>query len=355
MALPFPILDPHIHLWEPRSTPRQVSPAVKLLGWNERLIQSLGPKLFPRAAIDFVGVIDHVASPYLPGTYLAESEGWEVRGFVHVQAGWHAKGDLAEVDETRWLEALCGRDLLAIVGEARLGAGELDRVLDGHAAASARFVGVRDMTAHHADSGVLDWDARGAGTMDDPAWRAGLRRLGERGLTFDAWMYAGQLGAFERALQEAPETPVMLCHLGSPVGAAGPYARQGANAAERERIVAAWERDLRAVAAHPRVHAKISGLAMPVLGFDWHRRSAPPSVGEVVDGFAPFVEVALDAFGPERCLFASNFPMDKASLPWTTLYAAFEQLAPSDPATQRALFHDNAARFYGLDPAAPAE
>jgi predicted TIM-barrel fold metal-dependent hydrolase len=103
------------------------------------------------------------------------------------------------------------------------------------------------------------------------------------------------------------------------------------------------------LAQHPNVHVKLSGLMMPVLGFGFHTRREPPGVSELVDKLGPLVEHALTAFSPARCFFASNFPIDKVSAPWRTLLQAMAQLlASQDPATQRAIFHDNAARFYNL-------
>ena len=355
MALPFPIVDAHIHLWDPRTTPRAVTPAVRLLGWNERVLRAVGARLFPKASIDFVGRVDHVMHPYLPGSHRRDRGEQAFRGFVHVQAGWHGKGPLGPVGETRWLEEVCGQDLLAIVGQADLASPGLGTLLDAHAEASARFVGVRDMLARDPDPGVMDWDERPAGCAD-PDWERGFAELGRRGLTFDAWMYAPQLPAFEAVARAHPETRVVLDHLGSPVGIGGPFAGYGATAEARESIRKRWEEDLRRIAEQPQVHVKVSGLAMPISGWGWHQRAEPPSVDEVIDAFGPLVEVALDAFGVERCLFASNFPMDKAALPWSTLYAAFEALIePMGPEAQRAVFHDNAARFYGLDGAPSAE
>lgn len=322
---------------------------MKLLGWNERLLRSVGPRLFPSAAVEFVGAVDHVMHPHLPGTYLRNTGAHAVRGFVHVQAGWEGRGALAGVGETRWLEDLCGKDLLGIVGQAHLESPELGALLDAHAAASTRFVGVRDMLAFDPDSGVLDFATR-PGRARDPAWRRGFAELGRRGLTFDAWMYHPQLGELEEVVRAHPETRVVLDHLATPIAAGGAFASFGATASDRSRIREDWERDLRAVAAHDQVFAKLSGLTMPVLGWGYHRRASPPSAGEVADALGPLIEIALDAFGVERCLIASNFPMDKVSLPFATLYDAFIQLTESlGPAAQTALFHDNAIRFYGLD------
>ncbi|MBO6939854.1 MAG: amidohydrolase family protein [Deltaproteobacteria bacterium] len=349
MPLGFPIVDPHIHLWDPGSTPREVTPAVKLFGWNDRLLRALGPRLFPKSALDFVGVIDHVMAPYLPGTYRRDTGGWAVRGYVYVQAGWKEKGALGPVGETRWAEAIGGRDMLGIVGDARLSDPELGHLLDAHQQASARFVGVRDMTAHDADAGVMDFDAH-PGRMADPAWRRGFAELGRRGLTFDTWMYSEQLGELRALLRDHEGTKVVLDHLGTPIGVGGPYAGQGQSAADRARRFERWSADLEALAAHPNLCVKVSGLTMPILGWPFGERSSPPSVRQVVDALGPMVETALAHFGADRCLFASNFPMDKAVLPWTTLYEAFAQLTASHgEAVQRRLFHDNAVAFYGLD------
>lgn len=350
MAVDVPVLDPHVHLWDPRTTPREVTLAVKLLGWNDALLSRLGPKLFPRSAIGFVGRADYVLHSYLPADWRADAGDVASAGFVHVQAGWHGRGPLGPVGETRWLESVCGPELRAIVAEARLDAPNLPALLDAHAAASARFVGVRDMTAFDDDRAVMNWTTAGD-RMQKGAWRRGLALLGERKLSFDAWCYHRQLGDLAAALREAPQTRVVLCHLGTPIGYGGPFGRYGADAAQRARIFAEWKEGLAAVAACPNVHAKISGLAMPILGFGFHERPTPPTVGELVDKLGPLVEHALATFTPARCFFASNFPMDKVSAPWRSLFDAFAELVGGyDVATRRALFHDNAARFYGLPP-----
>jgi L-fuconolactonase len=348
MALDVPVLDPHVHFWDPRSTPREVSPAVKLLGWNESLLRAVAPRLFPRAIAGFVGRPDYLLRPYLPGDWMGERGETRSPGFVHVQAGWHGRGPLASVGETRWLESLCGVDLRGIVAQARLESRHLVPLLDAHAAASARLVGVRDMTAFDDDPGVMNWTAAGDRMGREP-WRRGLALLGERGLTFDAWCYHPQLGELAAAAREAPGTRIVLCHLGTPLGYGGPFGTRGRDDSARRQVEGAWRDGLASVAACPNVHAKISGLAMPVLGFGFHERSTPPSVSELVDKLGPMVEYALSLFTPARCFFASNFPMDKVSASWGSIFGAFAQIvAGRDVATRRALFHDNAVRFYGL-------
>ncbi|UJR87134.1 amidohydrolase family protein [Sandaracinus amylolyticus] len=340
MSLDVPVLDAHVHLWDPRTTPRIVSPAVKLFGFSERVLHGLGSRLFPQRDLDFVGRTDHVLASFLPGHLRLDHASEDVRGFVHVEASWQARDPMRYAEETRWLEALCGPDLRAIVGHADLAHPRLDALLQAHRAASARFVGVRDKLAFSRDPKIARWTTS-EDRMRDPAWRHGYARLGERGLTFDAWMYAPQLRDFETLVREVPGTRVVLDHLGTPIGLGGP---------EGARVAATWHEDLARLAQHRQVHAKISGLTMPIVGFGLHARLTPPSAGELADVLGPHVEHALRVFGVERCFFASNFPMDKVSVPWSTLYEAFAQLTSTrTQGERRALFHDNALRFYGVE------
>lgn len=344
-----PILDAHIHLWDPRTTPRTVSPLVKALGWNPRLLRVAAAKAVPDTAMAFVGRPDHVLAPFLPGMWYGETGGADVRGFVHIQADWQVKGPMGHADESRWLEALCGRDLRAVVGRADLADARLEALLDAHVEASPRFVGIRDYLAHGgSDEGLMSF-ASGPDRTAEHAWRRGYDRLGERGLTFDAWTYAPQLPAFERLVAEHTRTKVVLCHAGSPVGAGGPFASHGRSPADRESLRSRWADDLAAIAQHPQVHVKLSGLAMPIIGWGWHDQAAPPRVDQVVDAYGPLVSHVLEVFGPSRCIAASNFPMDRVSLSWTTLYEALDQLtAHLSDDDRRAIFHDNAIAFYGI-------
>ena len=349
-----PILDPHIHQWSPRTTPRTVTPAVKLFGWSAWLMRNLVPKLFPKASLEFVGKVDYVMGDYLPADWGQDCAGFDVRGFVHVQADWQGRGEHPAAGETAWLEQIGGEPLRAIVGEAELDDPKLGALLDAHARASSRFVGIRDVLAFDPDRAVMDYDHR-PDRCAEPAWRAGLAELGRRGLTYDVWLYGPQMRGLEAALaavfRDEPNTRVVLDHLGTPIGLGGPYGSHGTDAAAREHILGRWRDDLAALAVHEQLRAKISGLFMPILGWGLHQREQPPSVTEVVDRIGPLVEHALDCFGPERCMFASNFPMDKVSLSWATLFEAFAQLVQTRSDAERLdLFHDNAARYYGLEP-----
>ncbi|WP_370323926.1 amidohydrolase [Euzebya sp.] len=349
-----PIIDAHIHLWDPRTTPRTASPLVRGLGWNERLLRRAAQRLVPDASLAFVGRPDQVLNPYLPGTWWNETDGADVRGFVHVQADWQSKTAMGQVEETRWLESVCGRDLLALVGNADLADPRLDAVLDAHCEASGRFRGIRDYLAHGGDDEGLASFADSPDRLAQHAWRRGFDRLGARGLTFDAWAYGHQLDDVAELVADHPGTPVVLCHAGSPVGVGGPFAAAGRTESDRQAVLDRWRDDLAAVAAHDHVHVKLSGLAMPISGWGWHERVTPPGVEEVADALGPLVEHVLATFGPSRTMAASNFPMDRVSLRWTTWFDALDRLTASHPEhDRRAIFHDTAATFYRIDQPAP--
>ena len=140
-----------------------------------------------------------------------------------------------------------------------------------------------------------------------------------------------------------------LCHLATPMGAGGPFAGVGQSESERRDIEARWRKIIERLADFDHVSAKISGLTMPILGWDYHKRESLPGKDEVRVALSPFVEHAIESFGVDRCMFASNFPMDKVSLPFETLYDAFEEIVSGfSEAERRKLFRDNAARFYRI-------
>jgi predicted TIM-barrel fold metal-dependent hydrolase len=142
----------------------------------------------------------------------------------------------------------------------------------------------------------------------------------------------------------------MLCHMGGPVGIGGPYGEVGQTPRDRANARARWRDLMSRVASHSNVQLKLSGLAMPICGFGFGERQVPPSAQEVVDAFAPLLEFAIETFGVARCSFASNFPVDKASLTYAQMFDVFEAIVATRPAAERrALFRDNATRFYRID------
>lgn len=324
---------------------------MKLFGRWPALLERIGRAVTPRPLVEFVGVTDHVVHAHLPADFRAGVGHHDVEGIVHVEAGWTARGVLGPVGETRWLDQLDDPPL-ALVGHAVIDDPEkLEAQLDGHSVASGRLRGIRDSMAAHPDRRVHSWTDPARFGSDET--RSGVATLGERQLTFEAWCYSNQLDELAQLASDVPMTTIMLDHIGTPVGLGGPFGGQGETAADRERIRDHWYASLERVAANPNVHCKLSGLLMPICGFGYHERSADdrPSRSEVVDALAPHVLNAISTFGPERCMFASNFPMDKVSIGYEELWDVFIEIAADAGLTgeqEAALFADNAAAFYRL-------
>ncbi len=238
-----------------------------------------------------------------------------------------------------------GAVIAGIVAHADLRGGPLlDEALDAHeAAGQGLFKGIRHSGARDPHPEALRIPGRGAeGLYADPAFRAGVARLGERGLAYDTWHYHHQNPAFAELARAVPGTTIVLDHFGTPLGV-GPYATQ------REAIFSQWQRDIEAIACCPNVVAKIGGLAMPDNGFGWDQRARPASSDELVEAQARYYHHAIACFGPGRCMFESNFPVDRRSLPYGVYWNAMKKLAARySAAEQQALFHDNAARIYKL-------
>jgi predicted TIM-barrel fold metal-dependent hydrolase len=238
-----------------------------------------------------------------------------------------------------------GAVIAGIVAHADLRGGPLlDAALDAHdAAGGGLFKGIRHSGARDPHPEALSIPGRGAeGLYADPAFRTGVARLGERGLSFDTWHYHHQNPAFADLARAVPGTTMVLDHFGTPLGV-GPYATQ------REAIFGQWQRDIAAIARHPNVVAKIGGLAMPDNGFGWDRRARPASSDELVQAQARYYHHTIECFGPARCMFESNFPVDRRSLPYGVYWNAMKKIAAGyGPADQQAMFHDNAQRIYRL-------
>jgi len=353
MAADTPILDAHMHQWDLRSNPSEAAILVKLFGWNDFVKEWVARLLFPESTFRFVGKLDYVSNDYLIEDYRAELGLLASRflGTVYVEAIWKAKKHIDLVGETEWVERLDpgASTFKALVGSAELDRPDLGKLLQAHEGASTRFRGIRDKLACHPDRRVMDY-ARSPTLMRDGAWRAGYLMLGERGLSFDAWMYYHQLPDFIDLVRAIPETPVVLCHLGTPIGLAGDYGGLGNTAAERDEIAGQWKDSLSRLAEVPHLRFKISGLLMPIVGFGAEQQPTTMSKDEFVDRVGPFVTWALDTFGIQRCMFGSNFPIDKVSISYQTLVAALDELLANRTEEEKQLFFNGVARdFYRIN------
>ncbi len=233
----------------------------------------------------------------------------------------------------------------AIVGHADLTLGARVRdVLEAHLrAGNGRFRGVRHLTAWDADRSLLNPISAGPpDLLSSQSYREGLGQLAPLGLSYDAWLFHPQLPELLDLARAFPQTTIILNHAGGPLGA-------GAYRGRRKEVFAVWERDMRALATCPNVVVKLGGLGMRVNGFDFERGIDPPSSEDLAAAWRPYIETCIDAFGADRCMFESNFPVDKGSYGYVACWNAFKRLTQALPAADRAsLFSGTATRVYRL-------
>ena len=273
--------------------------------------------------------------------------------FVECGASYRTDGPehLKVIGETEWLAGVAeesagdggGAAIRGIVSSADLRLGEaVDEVLAAHEAAGrGLFRGIRQRTNH--DPLVSEAHDAEPGILSDPAFIDGLRRLAARGHTFDAWSFHCQIPELVAAARAVPEATIVSDHLAGPVGV-GPYA------ADRRATMDGWRAQMADLAACPNVVLKLGGIGMHVLGIPWDERPLPPTSTEIVDVWADDIRWCIDAFGPDRCMFESNFPVDALGMGYAVLWNAFKLIAADQsPADKAALFHDTAERVYRLD------
>ena len=166
--------------------------------------------------------------------------------------------------------------------------------------------------------------------------------LESMGLSFEAWMFFHQLPDLVGFAKAVPDLTIILNHVGGLLRT-GPYAG-------RDDVMETWRKGIAAVAQCPNVNMKLGGIGMPRTGFDWAARSEPVGSEELARDMAPLMDYCIDQFGPGRCMFESNFPVDKVSYSYNVMYNAFKRLSKGySPSERAAMFHDNAARAYRID------
>jgi len=232
-----------------------------------------------------------------------------------------------------------------IVGYADLTLGAaVEKVLEAMiAAGGGRFRGIRFITASHPDQAA--WGSmvsRPEGLLTDRHVREGFARLAPLGLSLDAWMYHTQLGELVDLARAFPETQIVLDHVGGAIGV-------GRYAGKRDEVFPVWKASIQQIAKCPNVVVKLGGLAMCLLGYDFHLRPKPPSSEQAAAAWRPYIETCIEAFGPNRCMFESNFPPDKGQCSYPVIFNAFKRLsAQYNEAEKTALFSKTATDFYRL-------
>ena len=313
-----PICDPHHHLWDHAQSRYLLDELLADVDSGHNVVSTV---FMECAAMYRAGGPDALRP-------LGETE------FVNGIAAMSASGGYGE-----------GRMCAAIVGfvDLTLGAAA-GAALDAHMAASGRFRGIRHASGWDASDTVRNSHTNPTqGLLADETFRAGFRELGKRGLTFDAWLYHTQLPELVDLARSFPHQPIVLDHFGGPLGI-GPYEGRRAEIFER------WKTDVAALAECPNVVAKLGGLVMPINGFGFHKRDKPATSDELAAATRDYYLHMIDRFGPERCMFESNFPVDKQSCSYPVLWNSFKKIAAGCSASEKAaLFHDTAVRVYRVE------
>jgi predicted TIM-barrel fold metal-dependent hydrolase len=317
-----PICDPHHHLWDQRP--------------------------------------DRVEPRYLIDEILADlTSGHHVVSTVFIQCGAMHRADgpeaLRPVGETEFVNGIAAMSASGIYGSARICAGivgtadltlgdEVVPVLEAHVrAGGGRFRGIRQGAA---------WDAAGTAIVNRPMppphlyldakFRTGFAHLARHQMSFEGWCYHPQIPELTQLARAFPDTTIILDHFGGPLGT-GPYA------GKRADILPQWKKDITDLAACQNVVAKLGGINMDINGFGWHERERPPTSQELMEATRPYYEHTIEQFGVDRCMFESNFPVDKVTCSYNVLWNSFKRLTATYSSYEKAkLYHDTAARVYRL-------
>jgi predicted TIM-barrel fold metal-dependent hydrolase len=315
-----PICDPHHHLWDFRPEP---------VDYQRYLLQELAEDIH---------------------------SGHNVRStvFIEVRTRYRTAGpeEMRPVGEVEFVEGLAtehargthgrARVAAAIIGYADLKRGEqVAPVLEAmHAASPTRFRGIRHSVGWDPSPELVNRDIQGVLSSDQ--YRAGARVLASMGLCLENSLYHPQLAELAEFARAVPDLTIILNHIGGLVRI-GPYANRD------DEVLPAWRRGIAAVAACPNVIIKLGGVGQLRFGFGWHARPQPIGSEELAAALSPLMQYCIEQFGPDRCMFESNFPVDKVSYSYNVVYNAFKRLSQGFSAAERAaLFHDTAARVYRI-------
>ena len=212
------------------------------------------------------------------------------------------------------------------------------------AASPNRFRGIRHSVTWDPHPEVENTAAHNMeGQLASDPFRAGARVLARMGLSLEGWLFFPQLPELADFAKAVPDLSIILNHIGGLLRV-GPYANRD------DEVLGTWRRGIAAVAECPNVVIKLGGIGMPRTGFDWHIRDQPIGSEELAEAMAPSMTYCIEQFGPERCMFESNFPVDKVSYSYNVMYNAFKRLSTGYSAAERAaMFHDTATRVYRID------
>lgn len=315
-----PIIDPHHHLWH---TPHR------------------GRYFLPELLADIGGGHNIVSTVFLECQAMYRAgEPAEMRpvGEVEFVNGVAAMSASGGYGPCRVAEAIIGH------ADLTLGARVRDVLEAEIQVAGGRFRGIRYGVSHDPNPSVGNFVSRVVPPHQalDPKFREGFGQLAKLGLSFESWQYHPQLADATDLARAFPDTTIILNHVGGVLGV-------GAYEGKRQEILASWRKDISEMAKCPNVNVKLGGLGMISFGFGFHDLDAPPSSEELAAAWRPYIEHCIEAFGPERCMFESNFPPDKQSCGYTELWNAFKHITSgASAAEKKALYSGTAARVYRM-------
>ena len=317
-----PIIDPHHHLWDQK-------------------VGRVNPKYFLEEMLEDT------------------NSGHNIVATVFIECGAMFRADspdhLKPLGETEFVNGIAAQSASGIYGPTRVAAGIVGtmdwrrgagvaEILDQHITlGSGRFRGIRVGATWDASSDVENHRTEPPqGLYSDPVFRDAFAELAKRDLSFEAWCYHPQIPGLADLARAHPHNRIVLDHFGGPIGI-GPYADK------KDEVFEEWKVNLADLATCENVVAKLGGLNMEVNGFDWHKNPKPPTSEELCEATRPFFEYTIEQFGPERCLFESNFPVDKLSCSYIVCWNSFKRLTANYSSNEKALmYHDVAKRVYKL-------
>jgi predicted TIM-barrel fold metal-dependent hydrolase len=334
-----PIIDPHHHLWD------RPPAAIRAM---------------PPSEHGFADILRNVPR-YLLDEFLRDLQsGHNIRATVYMECGsmYRANGPdtLKCVGEVEFVNGIAAMTESGIYGSVRACAGIVGRadlrlgdtagdVLHALiAAGNGRLRGIRQSASWDADHRVLGPLAGRvpAGLYRDASFREGFRHLQPLGLSFDAWLLEPQLPDLIDLARTFAETTIVLDHVGTPLGI-GPYAGR------RDERFGVWRNAIRELAACGSVVVKAGGLPMPFAGWKTRMHEPDPPSEMLAAQWRPYIETVIEAFGVDRCMFESNFPVDRFGCDYVSLWNAFKRIVAEYSAAEKtALFMGTAARVYRL-------
>ncbi len=309
----FEIVDPHHHLWRHGNAVYELDALHRDTGAGHNVVQTI---------------------------YVECRSYYDETRPEHLQS----IGETTRIAELAASIPVSRAQIAGIIAFADLRRDDLSTILDAHiAAGQGRVVGFRHSGARDSDPDALMIPGRGSpGLYADAEFRRGVAMLGERGLTYDTWHYHHQAEEFWKLAKSVPNTELVLDHLSTPLGV-------GRFAGKRDEIFKQWKLDMADLSACPNVFAKLGGLCMPDNGWGWMDRECPPDSDELVATQGEWHRHMIDCFGPERCMFESNFPVDRTAVSYSVLWNAFKKISSNlDLEARRSLFSETARRVYGF-------